>query len=517
QGLEGQDGLFTSNTDMKTEKYGGHFDRDDLSSCSRIKCSDSSNNLIQKPRGKGSRGSSKTSAREGEKDGKESGKSSRKGSEKGSEVSVSKLERESPACACQMIEVELVQGVPSIKKEGGPSQECRRPSTKDGNEKIGMEVLTRETVTKRLYTYNLDVELPEGMRVSPRGKLVQDSGASAEAFGRQAAFYQRALPGYQEPYVACQQPPLVYAPEHMMAAEQYGALPIKSTESIVFRCVCNTGTESTKTTGTASSTKSSKATSGSEAKKSNSRNGTNGQEQPAGFVQVEFECRRCKHRKSYLVCKACNSRNKIRICKDCRSVTQASMGRQAGALAELAVYQEEYEINNQYGVVQPNFGPEYSPQHAYGLPQYALQQYGQQQQASNFVRGYPSNPVQTTLVVRCGSRMRVQGSSTDTKPLLPTCEQMRGYADAAPIGATIVVEIPARKSPSGEKKGNEVSNTQTTSSAKETKCETNERQSGRSTSTKSTRGSSLCKCGHDCKTCKVCEKASPSSGKESKC
>ncbi|EEC01282.1 hypothetical protein IscW_ISCW000836, partial [Ixodes scapularis] len=230
-----------------------------------------------------------------------------------------------------------------------------------------------------------------------------------------------------------------------------------STESIVFRCVCNMGTESTKTTGTASSTKSSKATSSSEAKKSSSRNGTNGHEQPAGFVQVEFECRRCKHRKSYL----------------------------------LALYQQEYEINNQYGVVEPNFGPEYTPQHAYGPPQCAQQQYVQQQQASNYVRGCPSNPIQTTLVVRCGSRMRVQGSSTDARPLLPTCEQMGGYADAAPIGATIVVEIPARKSPSGEKKGNEESNTQTTSSAKGTKCDTTERKSGRSTSTKSTRGSSL--------------------------
>ncbi|CAN7948411.1 unnamed protein product [Ixodes hexagonus] len=463
--------VLSSNTDMKTDKYSAHIDRDDLSSCSQRKESDSSNDLIQKPTDKGSRRSSKTSAKEGERSGKESGRSSRRGSVGGAEAPRAKREHE---CACPMIEVEIRKAVPAIKEEEMPREASR--------EKIGMKIITTETVTQRQYTYDLDVDLPEGMRVSPRGKLVQDQGASAENFGPPArplqaenfgplsVTYQRPLPAYQEPYVASEQPPLVYAPGYQMPMEMYSPTPVKSVESIVFNCVCNTGAQSTTATSTTTSTKSSKAdskdatprktsSSTTKTKSTNGTNGTDGQEQKPGLVQVEVDCRYCKRRKVYLVCKACNSKNKIRVCKDCKSRTEPPreyvvvLGRAAGGVAEQAQYQGEYGVNDQL------FAPQYGAQSGYGPPQYAPQPYAQ----TGF---YP------------------------------------GCTNAPLMGGAIVLDIKVRESRSKEKREIEDINNNKTSTTKTTSSK--ERKHGAPTSGKSARGSSLCGCGHDKKTCKVC-------------
>ncbi|KAL1418308.1 hypothetical protein MTO96_005775 [Rhipicephalus appendiculatus] len=81
--------------------------------------------------------------------------------------------RDSGPCSCPMYEVEVIKtaGAEALRGKQGTSDRAPSP---------GMQVVTTETVTKRLYTYNMDIDLPEGVRISPRGKLVEDQGVSAE-------------------------------------------------------------------------------------------------------------------------------------------------------------------------------------------------------------------------------------------------------------------------------------------------------------------------------------------------
>ncbi|XP_077564281.1 uncharacterized protein LOC144179711 [Haemaphysalis longicornis] len=102
----------------------------------------------------------------------------------------------SKPCCCPMYEVEMAR----VPAKGGAVRQG--PS-----DRLGMQVVATETVTKRQYTYNLDIDLPEGVRVSPRGKLVEDQGVSAEQdYDGYAPFI--AEPAYGQEYAP---PPPTYA------------------------------------------------------------------------------------------------------------------------------------------------------------------------------------------------------------------------------------------------------------------------------------------------------------------
>lgn len=109
---------------------------------------------------------------------------------------VKRHKHDSKPCCCPMYEVEMVRG----PAKGGAVRQG--PS-----DRLGMQVVATETVTQRQYTYNLDIDLPEGVRVSPRGKLVEDQGVSAEQdYDGYAPFI--AAPAYGQEYAP---PPPAYA------------------------------------------------------------------------------------------------------------------------------------------------------------------------------------------------------------------------------------------------------------------------------------------------------------------
>lgn len=231
--LEGQTEAASSLTAMRTRSYSAMIEAGGPSSSSRKKSS--IGDVIRTPDqpGQGVAKSSSRDSRKSDKDGAQAdgnGPSSTNAPEidtKGSASSSSSTStttsekykrrksrrkhrhRDSGPCCCPMYEVEVIQ-------TAGGKQRLQPGS------KPGMQVVTTETVTKRLYTYNMNIDLPEGVRISPRGKLVEDQGVSAENPAYDNMQQYGAQPTYQSPYGQAysqpQRPQLMYPPQDQMGA-----------------------------------------------------------------------------------------------------------------------------------------------------------------------------------------------------------------------------------------------------------------------------------------------------------
>ncbi|XP_049525094.1 pinin-like [Dermacentor silvarum] len=232
-GLEGQSGVASSFTSMRTQNYNATIEPGEPSSCSRKKSS--IGDVIRRSEQPG-QAARQASSRESRRSDKGSGKGEEKAlpaenapdkvyGKSDSKTSTSRTSsekhkhrkshrkhrhRESGPCCCPMYEVEVVKTAGAAAL-GGRQRHLQ-------SDKLGMQVVTTETVTKRLYKYNIDVDLPEGIRVSPRGKLVEDQGVSAEngAYDNMPQQYS-AEPAYQPPYGQTyphpQRPQLTYSPQ----------------------------------------------------------------------------------------------------------------------------------------------------------------------------------------------------------------------------------------------------------------------------------------------------------------
>ncbi|XP_077483643.1 uncharacterized protein LOC144093810 isoform X2 [Amblyomma americanum] len=517
-------------------------------------------------------------------------------------------EREKEPCDCPMYEVEVIRKPIAATGTGLPS------------DKLGMQVVATETVTKRQYTYNMDVDLPGGMRVSPRGKLVEDQGVSAEqgldgmspyamepyqppygqnypmpqgaalqppqpvnryeqyqqqqisAYGRtygmmQAASYEALAPVARydaqpraQPFRAdmYNQPPQMQSPQfqppqsqppqiqQVQVVQRYGAEP-KKVESIVFQCMCGhdqkstttsscttsktkssttkaTGNRTSSTTGSSRDKKSSKSSStkdkaskgsSSSSKKrvkdtssstsstsSTASSSTKNRKADAkpGFMQVDIHCDRCRLRKTYLVCKSCYSRHKITTCKDCKAPTVREYIR--------------YPSNNAFlnAGARMAYQPELPPQ-GYGQQQYGQRfgQAGYQEQAYEGAMVQALADKQAGLVVCCSSRTMLPISNVNM--VGGPVYQDPGVPQGAVTTNIILLDIMPHEQEEEEcATSSSTTNTSTSSVQSPTK-------SGTASPTKSTgksrtpnrdreeddqRGSSLCKCGHDSRTCKVC-------------
>ncbi|XP_054926515.1 uncharacterized protein [Dermacentor andersoni] len=236
-GLEGQSGVASSFTSMRTQNFNATIEPGEPSSCSRkkssiddvIRRSEQPGQAARKASSRESRRSDKGSIKGEEKaspaenvpdkvDGKSESKSSmsRTSSEKQKHRKSHRKHRhrDSVPCCCPMYEVEMIKTAGAAALGG---RQRNLPS-----DKLGMQVVTTETVTKRLYKYNIDVDLPEGIRVSPRGKLVEDQGVSAEngAYDNMPQPYS-AQPTYQPPYgqtyPQSQRQQLTYSPQDQVA------------------------------------------------------------------------------------------------------------------------------------------------------------------------------------------------------------------------------------------------------------------------------------------------------------
>ncbi|XP_064472642.1 uncharacterized protein LOC135387335 isoform X1 [Ornithodoros turicata] len=289
-------------------------------------------------------------------------------------------ERDSGQCSCPMYELDVtLSHVTTRPRENPPTNRLPSTTVKDSEEKMGLQVITTETVTRRQYTYNVDVELPKGMRVSPRGKLVQDQGASA---GEARVDYQPYCPplGYVQQSELPQYIPASYGPnfwspetgyqpyaesfipndgEHnsMNAAsknrhwQQVPRNPSRPGEHFsdskadlsVFQCACNV-----------------------EIGRSNGRHGVEqGTDEHPNLIRAEFACIGCGVFKMYLVCKLCYTKNKIRYCKECSVYAKVEsrediplQWRNNGSTKQIFLDPIERQVENpQYGHNQSNGNP----------------------------------------------------------------------------------------------------------------------------------------------------------------
>ncbi|XP_065284865.1 pinin-like isoform X2 [Dermacentor albipictus] len=645
-GLEGQSGVASSFTSMRTQNFNATIGPGEPSSCSRkkssiddvIRRSEQPGQAAMKASSHESRRSDKGSIKGEEEaspagnvpdkvDGQSESKSSvsRTSSEKHKHRKSHRKHRhrDTEPCCCPMYEVEV------IKTAGAAALGERQrylPS-----DKLGMQVVTTETVTKRLYKYNIDVDLPEGIRVSPRGKLVEDQGVSAEdgaydnmpTYGQtysqsqrqqltyspqdQVAPYEPQQPAgryiqFQEqqistngartgmmqvssyemlPYRAASPPMMAMVPRQEAAQHPRGLIQIthpRKVDSLVFQCMCghargrrksstsstttssttNSKNTSNKTNKTSSSSKSSskktsssskssskktsssskssskkkgkksststdsshkkkksstsssstknedkkkrnrKSTSSSSTTSSTSSSSRNkkGDSKP-GFVQVEIHCDRCRLRKTYLVCKECYSRHKITTCKDCK----------APAVIQYIRYPSQNAFVTMVGQMAPQ-RPALQPSPPQAYEQQQQQQQLQPYEADGMARAFADG--NAALIVCCSSKAMLPVSNRDVY-------QDPGAAyRQMPVTNNLVLGIICPD------EGNEAHESSTTSSSTTTTTSSSRTpvKSGTTSPTKSPgksrtnthsrnagdehRGSSLCKCGHDIRTCRVC-------------
>ncbi|KAH6929507.1 hypothetical protein HPB50_000960 [Hyalomma asiaticum] len=622
---------------MRTRNYSATIEPGEPSSCSRKKTS--SGDIIRRSEQPG-QGPRRTSSRESRRSEKgsikddEKGPSAAKSPDKDAGMSHSKSSSSSTSsekrkhrkshrkhrhhdrgpCCCPMYEVEMIETAGAEALRG---KQRHLPGYKPG-----MQVVTTETVTKRLYTYNMDIDLPEGVRISPRGKLVEDQGVSAEngVYDNMLQPYG-AEPTYQPPYGQAypqpQRPQMAYPPQEQMArrylqfqqqqvaangartdmmqVSSYEMLPRRmaspplmpqrsrgqvqiiqprKVDSLVFQCFCahdrgkrKSSTTTTTTTTTSSTTSpqspstKTKTSSSSHKKKgkkgsssSSSKSGHKKKEKKSstsststksnhkkkgkksststtstksghkkkekksstssssssssssstttttsssskhkkghsqtGFVQVQIHCDRCRLRKTYLVCKECYSRHKITTCKDCKTPTVREYIRYPSnnALVRATGQMVQY---------RPALPPPPPPPQAYQHQQ--LQSY-----EGDNVAGALGN---AALIVCCSSKTMLPVSNTEVY-------QDPGAAyGQRPLTTNFVLEI---VNPRDVKESSTTSSTTTTTSSSCTPVKsrtTSPTKSGGRTNPRSrnpeeeNRGSSLCRCGHDSRTCRVC-------------
>lgn len=374
--------------------------------------------------------------------------------------------RDSLQCSCPMYEVDVRRRRDTVRDQDEVRSDIRAlQSTKSVNDKIGLQVVTTETVTRRQYTYNVDVDLPPGMRISPRGRLVQDQGASAEESRFDKPMYcdpqgtipsyaqsvypppdcvpnavqltdcpkstvlqsfPESVPGYcatnvvVQPQLALQQfSPQTYVPQEQPTKPTRHSLSFSASKTeIMFHCACVT--DITRRDTRRASTTQYKS------------------EEFQGLIQAEFECVRCRRLKTYVVCKVCYKANKIRYCKDCKSQSTLS---QESAICVRAVVSSTENIPrqakqraNQYSrrgydqksavkvqqifqqATQATYPPGIQPQAVQAKPMQS--QYGQNQYAASYAYqpqtgAREAQTGQTVISVCCRSQTQLHNSNSN--------------------------------------------------------------------------------------------------------
>ncbi|XP_064470954.1 uncharacterized protein LOC135385527 [Ornithodoros turicata] len=278
------------------------------------------------------------------------------------EEPVQKGESETTYCSCPMYEVNMLT-VPESTTEVSEEKPCK--------------VITKETVSRRTFKYNIDLDLPRGMHINPRGKLVQDQGASVGEFRFDKPGYVGQPPdmGFQPPAALPQaqylpqQPPLpqqlpsiqrplspqpkyepasamppTYAPPMTYVKAVTEEKPGYSATNISAH-VCSSPTSqlprqkpplgypfdaplSTMPQQPVPAVTSKPDTSDKIVFKCTCNKKHRGESKECkpgenGLVQVEITCKRCKKQKTYLVCSACYNANRIRYCKECKNRPKA--------------------------------------------------------------------------------------------------------------------------------------------------------------------------------------------------
>ncbi|KAH9368778.1 hypothetical protein HPB48_012423 [Haemaphysalis longicornis] len=523
----------------------------------------------------------------------------------------------SKPCCCPMYEVEMAR----VPAKGGAVRQG--PS-----DRLGMQVVATETVTKRQYTYNLDIDLPEGVRVSPRGKLVEDQGVSAEqdydgyapfiaepAYGQEYApppptyaFPQQPQlvgPRQLEPYQPIQvaRPGSPYQP--MQAAppgppyqrpQAFGVLPQqmpqqmppapqqfpvktyeppaqlqrvqivqgagggpKKADSIVFQCVCghdNTTTTTSSATRSKSKTTSTKASSGDSKK-----NGAGGKHSRKNSKDSKDSSKSNHSGKKHGRDKKGSSTSSSSTANSSTTTASSAKAKKAGAhngfiqvqihcdkcrfaqvVPRLQGVLQQAETDYLQGMQDPDGQGEWYAPNQYRPQQYEPEGYQNQQQFEGALPpSYPGDR-QPALVVTCRSRTIMQRSDTNLAggqyygdpygqavttnillgvDMLPyyeyyEAEESNGTTTTTTASSTSTEQARSPRSGtrsptrtgarSGDKSpiknGHKSPSKATPSGAKSL-------DAAKSKTAPDERGSSLCKCGHDGRTCKVCADAKP--------
>ncbi|XP_064470574.1 uncharacterized protein LOC135385285 [Ornithodoros turicata] len=220
-------------------------------------------------------------------------------------------------------------------------------SARSSDEQGPLKVVTRETIRRREFLCNLN--LPDGIRINHRGKLVEDRGVSAE----EANFRKKVRPvlqKYHEP--TCSQPmspsPISYrqkAASVRMCADTTtglhaaGLVAVSCTSQPQQLSRSNSQLAEVEEIRPKSTSRHSLPESTSHVKivgkarkysainckcpnETRCRSGLTQE-----LTQVQVECISCKEKKWYIVCKACFMENRIQYCNDCRFRSGSSVNK----------------------------------------------------------------------------------------------------------------------------------------------------------------------------------------------
>ncbi|XP_075749017.1 uncharacterized protein LOC142814299 isoform X2 [Rhipicephalus microplus] len=201
----------------------------------------------------------------------------------------------------------------------------------------------------------------------------------------------------------------------------------------------------------------------------------------SGFVQVQIHCDTCGQRKTYLVCIACYNLHKITTCKDCKATEVGGYPSQ-NALVRVA---------GQMAAYRPALPPPSPPQQTHQSQQQQLQLH-----RLDDIVGALSN-ANATLIVCCSSKTMVPLNNADR------FHNPDAACGQRPIMTNFVLGI---VNPSDIKKNasNSTSTNSTTPSSSSPVKSRSKSQPRSRNAEEQCRGSSLCTCGHDSRTCPVC-------------